>query len=115
MFIHLSLIGVFFALVVGHCLADYPLQGDFLARGKNRFNPIPGVPWYQCMAAHCIIHAGVVGLITGSTVCAIAELTFHLVIDSYKCANEISYDSDQLIHILCKLVYVCWIAGGMTI
>jgi hypothetical protein len=28
-------------LFAGHALCDYPLQGDFLARGKNHCNPIP--------------------------------------------------------------------------
>lgn len=37
---------LFAALVAGHALADYPLQGDFLARAKNRAAPIPGVPWF---------------------------------------------------------------------
>lgn len=35
------------ALVAGHALADYPLQGDFLARAKNRTAPIAGFPWWQ--------------------------------------------------------------------
>ena len=36
---------ILFWLMVGHALADYPLQGDFLAKAKNRTAPIPGVPW----------------------------------------------------------------------
>ena len=27
-------------LVAAHALADYPLQGEFLARAKNRFQPL---------------------------------------------------------------------------
>jgi hypothetical protein len=34
-------------LIAGHALADYPLQGDFLSRAKNRSAPIPGFPWWQ--------------------------------------------------------------------
>jgi hypothetical protein len=42
---------LFGALVAAHALCDYPLQGDFLARAKNRAAPIAGVPWYQdCQA-----------------------------------------------------------------
>lgn len=33
-------------LLAGHALCDYPLQGDFLAKAKNRAAPLPGVPWY---------------------------------------------------------------------
>ena len=29
------------ALIAGHCLADYPLQGDFLSKAKNRTAPFP--------------------------------------------------------------------------
>lgn len=31
-----------FILIAGHALADYPLQGDFLAKGKNHKAPIAG-------------------------------------------------------------------------
>lgn len=33
---------IFALMLAGHALADYPLQGDFLAKAKNRANPIPG-------------------------------------------------------------------------
>jgi hypothetical protein len=36
-------------LLVDHALADYPLQGDFLARAKNHTAPIPGISWYQSL------------------------------------------------------------------
>jgi hypothetical protein len=39
-----ALISSFWWLLVAHVLADYPLQGAFLARGKNHRNPIPGIP-----------------------------------------------------------------------
>lgn len=43
------------ALMIGlHMLADYPLQGDFLAKAKNRRVPVPGVPWWQALGAHSI-------------------------------------------------------------
>jgi hypothetical protein len=53
------------ALLTAHALADYPLQGDFLSKAKNRMAPIPGVPWRQALGAHAFIHAGAVALITG--------------------------------------------------
>lgn len=27
---------LFFAMAIGHALGDYPLQGEYLAKGKNR-------------------------------------------------------------------------------
>ena len=97
----------FFALLglmtFGHALADYPLQGDFLSRAKNRLAPIPGVPWYQALAAHAAIHAGFVGLITGSWALAFAEFIAHALIDDAKCAGRLSYNKDQALHLVCKL------------
>jgi hypothetical protein len=93
-------------LIASHALADYPLQGDFLARAKNHTAPISGVPWYQALAAHSAIHAGFVGLITGSVWLALAEFMAHTATDYAKCSGKISYNTDQAIHIACKCVWV---------
>lgn len=93
-------------LIAAHMLADYPLQGDFLARGKNRTAPIPGIPWQHPMAAHCTIHGGLVGIITGSLWLGLAETVAHWLTDDAKCRGKISYHMDQSIHIGCKVVWV---------
>lgn len=92
-------------LVVGHMLADYPLQGDFLARGKNRTSPLPGVPWQHPMAAHSIIHGGFVGIITGSLWLGLAETVIYAVTDDAKCRGRITYHVDQTIHVFCKVIW----------
>lgn len=100
-------------LLVGHALCDYPLQGDFLARAKRR-GGVPGVPWYHALAAHSAIHAGAVLALTGSITLFFAELLAHASIDYWKCSvgafgteqQEAAYDVDQLLHILCKVVWV---------
>ncbi len=102
-----------FLLLVAHFVCDYPLQGDFLARGKNLSAPLPGVPWYQCMLAHAMIHAGGVYLVTGSGVWAFCELLAHCMIDSSKCHGHISFNQDQLLHVGCKVIYVFQIARGI--
>lgn len=71
-------------LFAGHALCDFPLQRDFLTRGKNHKAPLPGVPWYQCLFAHALIHAGMVLLITRSTWMALAELAIHALTDYAK-------------------------------
>jgi hypothetical protein len=43
---------LFFWLLVGHAIADYPLQGDFLAKAKNYTLAIPGIPWQQALFWH---------------------------------------------------------------
>lgn len=94
------------ALLVGHCIADYPLQGDFLARAKNRAAPIPGVPWYQALGAHAIMHGGVVGLITGIWWLGVLEAIAHAAIDHAKCSGKLTFNQDQALHIACKLLWV---------
>jgi hypothetical protein len=101
-----GLLEVFALLVVGHALADYPLQGEFLAKAKNRFARMPGTPWYQAMAAHAVIHGGAVFLATGSLLLGLTETVVHAFIDDAKCAGRISYNVDQALHIGCKIVWV---------
>lgn len=102
-----STLQLFAALLIGHVVADYPLQGDFLSRAKNRFNPQPGVPWYQALGAHVLIQAGVVWLITGIWWLGALELLCHAVIDDTKCRGAIGFDTDQILHVLCKAIWAC--------
>ncbi len=103
---------LFLSLIFGHFLADYPLQGDFLARGKNHKNPIPGVPWYQCLFAHAVIHGGVVGYITGHPMLGVAEFFAHGAIDWAKSEGIIGFNHDQALHIVCKILWVAMISCG---
>lgn len=94
---------IFGWLIVGHTVADYPLQGDFLSRAKNRANPIPGVPWYQALGAHAIMHGGMVWAITGLWWLGLAETFAHAFIDDRKCTGKLTFNQDQAIHIGCKI------------
>lgn len=103
-----------FALIIGHALCDYPLQGDPMAIGKNRHIPPRNVPpgqkvctiWPYWLTAHALIHAGAVWLITGNVWCALAELILHWWIDFAKCENWTNIHADQALHIVCKVAYV---------
>ncbi len=114
-----------------HFLADYPLQGDFLAKAKNRSAPIPHVPWQHALFAHAFIQAGFVYLAiflfliarqaiyfvsdmpllsTNEMViypaCFFAgELVAHYMIDESKCSGEITFAQDQYSHLLCKAIW----------
>ena len=99
------MVEVLFLLLVGHALADYPLQGDFLAKAKNEKAPIPGVPWWQAMSAHCLIHSGAVYLITGSMILAGLEFIVHFLTDRAKCFGWIGFNADQAIHVACKVLW----------
>lgn len=94
-----------FWLLVGHALADYPLQGDFLAKAKNGLAPIAGVPWWQALSAHALIHAGFVAAITGSIWLGLAEFSAHWWIDNAKCRGRIGFNVDQLLHVACKVFW----------
>lgn len=101
---------VIFWLLVGHAVADYPLQGDFLARGKNHRTPLAGVPWQQCLMSHAAIHAGAVALVTGSIGLGLAEYSAHWIIDWSKCEGLFgegrrAFNIDQWLHLACKLVW----------
>ena len=102
----IALLEILALLMAAHALADYPLQGDFLSKAKNHTAPIPGVPWYQALAGHAAIHGGFVGIITGTLWLGLAEFVAHCVIDRAKCAGHISYNTDQSLHVACKVVWV---------
>jgi hypothetical protein len=97
---------LFGALLAGHALCDYPLQGDFLARAKNRTMPIPGVPWYQALGSHAAIHGGAVALLTGVPLLGLAEAVAHALIDDGKCTGRIDFNTDQALHVACKAMWV---------
>jgi len=107
-----------FWLIVGHCLADYPLQGDFLARAKNHKTPVLAAngqpfPWQLALAAHALIHGGMVALITRSIAAGVTETVLHLWCDYETSDGRNSYWGDQCIHLVHKIVYVLLIAHGI--
>lgn len=97
-------------LIMVHFICDYPLQGDFLAKAKNRMAEIPGVPWRWAMGAHVAIHGGAVYLVTGYWWLGVMEVVYHWLIDDAKCRGEITFHQDQCLHLLCKVNYVALMA-----
>lgn len=113
-----------FALFIGHALADYPLQGAFLASGKNRNcdcsmffvgSSVPKGLWIHALTAHSLIHAGAVWLITGSVFLGLVELVVHWLIDFVRCDERISFNTDQLLHYLYKVVYALLLVSGVAL
>lgn len=93
------------ALLGAHAYFDYAGQGDFMARAKNQLQEIPGVPWYQVLGAHGLIHGAAVAIITGIWWLCLLEMIVHIVTDNAKCFGRISYNADQAIHVACKLAW----------
>lgn len=102
-----------FSLVLAHALADYPLQNTYMALGKNPWGKERddlksnyARKWWHRMAAHCAIHAGLVMYFTGLWQLFVIEFIAHFIIDLFKCAKCIGSNTDQALHLLCKVIYV---------
>lgn len=115
---------LFFALLIGHAVADYPLQGAFLAKAKDRHSDsgvmfdekvAPKWLWIHALSAHSLVHAGAVWLITGSVLLALVETVLHWVIDFAKCEGWTTFNTDQLLHVVCRIGYAAAIAGGWVV
>jgi hypothetical protein len=98
--------GMFYLMIFAHYLADYPLQGDFLANAKNPNTPIGKIFWKHALFAHSMIHGGFVAVITGSITLGLLETAAHAFIDYAKCDEKINLNQDQILHIGCKLLWV---------
>jgi hypothetical protein len=99
-------------LIALHALCDFPLQGDFMAKAKNQYAPLPGVPPRAVLMLHATIHAGAVLLVTGSHAAAAAEFVIHTITDDYKCEGRISFATDQAIHVGCKVAFAALCFGA---
>ena len=105
-------LALFAAFVVIHALADFPLQGEYLARQKSRKRADSGSEWVIALFAHCVIHAGGVWLISGSLAFAAAELILHGLIDFGKGEEKFGLATDQVLHLVCKAAYALLLAKG---
>lgn len=103
---NLPLPQLFAALIIGHAIADYPLQGDFLAKAKNHKDPIPGIDWWIALTMHCLMHGGMVWAITGEFWLGVSEFAVHWYIDWLKCEGATSFKQDQAAHVACKVFWV---------
>jgi len=107
--VHQGPLALFAAFVVVHVLADFPLQGNYLARQKTRGSSSSRSEWIVALLAHCIIQAGGVWLVSGSLVFGGIELVLHTFIDLVKGERKFGIISDQLLHLSCKLGYALWL------
>ncbi len=108
-------LALFAAFVVIHALADFPLQGDYIAKQKARRHADSKSTWIVALAAHSIIHAGGVWLISGSLAFGFVELVLHSLIDTGKGEEKFGLVTDQLLHVNCKLAYTLLIVFGVTL
>lgn len=103
---HYGPAGLFFAFAIVHALADFPLQGDYLAREKVRSQAGSLQEWGIALTSHSLIHAGGVWLVSGCAWLGVAELCLHWLIDLGKGEGRFGVVTDQLLHLACKAGYV---------
>lgn len=100
---------VLFLLLAAHAAFDYALQGDTVAVNKNpnaNTELQKHVPWYYWLGSHAFMHGGAVALITGSAWLGLAETIAHAAIDYGKCMSKYTIHGDQLLHLLCKIMWL---------
>jgi len=105
----------FFLLAVGHFLADFPLQNEFMAMGKSPQSGVYlGVPWYITLTAHATINGGVTyaALLAAGVSAPLAlilgtvEIVAHWLTDWAKGFGLYGAKMDQAIHLFTKALYV---------
>jgi hypothetical protein len=104
------MITTFFYLLIGHAVADYALQSPWMAKAKNRHSGPPESYdpamhgkiqpiWPMVMAAHALIHAGAVVVITGDPFLGVWQFLAHYMIDTLKCDKMFNVWVDQSLHV----------------
>ena len=90
-----------FLLLAAHALGDFALQNDYVAKAKASSLVV--------LLAHSIIHGALVFYVTSSLTLGLIETALHAAIDASKCRGAISFNTDQALHVGCKLGYVALI------
>ena len=111
------MVELFFKLLIAHALADFSLQTDSMAKGKNRNKKPDYIPegqkfvpcWPYWLSAHALISGGAVYLVTNSLFIGMFETVAHWLIDFAKCENLTTPDQDQALHIICRIGYVIYL------
>ncbi len=102
------MVEIFALMIAAHFVADYPLQGDFLAKAKADG---PLRLWH--LFGHSAIHGGAVMLITGSVALGIFETLAHTAIDEMKVRGQTTFAQDQILHVICKVLWLIAIWCGV--
>ena len=92
-------------LLLGHFVADFPLQGDKMAVEKCPGKDVT-LNWRWWLSAHAGTHGFFVALLTGIPALGVAEMVCHFLIDFGKCRFGYKLIIDQILHWGCKLVWV---------
>ncbi|BAQ02727.1 membrane protein [Ralstonia phage RSL2] len=108
----LAVLGLLLAV---HAFFDFPGQGQFLSDIKNRL--VPGFPWWYGLTMHALIQGAAAGSVIwlfnpkAAFTIGFCEFAWHWATDMLRVNKIISAMGDQLIHIVCKLIFAFAVAG----
>lgn len=112
----MSLLAVFelwLLLAMGHFLGDFGLQSDRMAVEKCARRDAT-LPWPWWLTAHGAIHGLLVAVITGLPLLGLAEWLAHVLVDHGKCRGRYGLNTDQALHLLCKLAWALIAAAPLA-
>jgi hypothetical protein len=97
---------VLWRLLIAHAVTDYALQSLFMAEHKAPGSPrVDGeAVWPWILAAHALINAGGVLLVTGSPGLSALEAVLHGLIDYGKGRRAYGFHADQALHLATKIL-----------
>ena len=122
-------IQTFLVLWFLHALADFSLQSDAMAQGKNfkqeaiNYNKwVDGLGrdpklfkkcWFWWLSAHALIQGGLLWIFFNNYWLFAIEAVSHFTLDLTKCAEKTNPHQDQAAHIGLRVVYTIIIVGGI--
>jgi hypothetical protein len=110
----LDVVEPLFLFLVAHAIADFGLQSSNMAKFKNKHNVPTNIPkgqklvsvWQYYLSAHALIHGGIIYFVSGNFILGLIETLSHWIIDYIKCENITNPHIDQILHIICKVLYL---------
>ena len=102
---------IFFLLLCVHALTDFQLQNGAMWHFKKRR---VSDRWWHWLTAHALICGGGVYVVTQCLPLAICEVFLHWMIDFCKGEECISFQTDQILHLACRIVYVIILMGAAS-
>lgn len=103
---------IFFLLLFSHALGDFAFQSEYMVKQKQPQKNKDS--WYIFLLSHSVIHGGLIGFFTGSFLLAMLETVCHFVIDYGKMQGKYDIQIDQLLHVICKALWVLLIINGIA-
>jgi len=103
--------GLLALLVMAHFVGDFVLQSDRMAVEKCPGRDVT-LPWWWWLIGHASCQGLLVGLLTGVPLLGLAECLVHGLLDWGKCRLGYSLLFDQILHLICKVVWVALVWVG---